>query len=110
MRDEDVRKLHNDMSSKRNVSSIENSSTKQFNRKPSNNDTTNNFLELDVKSSRPIKRLPNEEANWQHEAGKFTPQERIFFPRNKGMSFNMAEVTSIGGSDGESSDPLPLGY
>ena len=107
MPDEEVRKIRNVMSS--NVSPIKNPSTEQFNRKPPNKDTMNNFIELDDRSSPPIERVSNEEANWQHEDEQFTP-ERIFFPRNNGMSFNMAEVTSISESDGESSDPFPLGY
>ena len=98
------------MSSKRNFSPIKNSSTEQFNRKPPNNDAMNNFLEMDGRSSSPIERLSNEEANWQHVDEHFTPCERRFFPRKNGMSFNMAEATSFGESDGQSSDPLPLGY
>ena len=99
MRDEEVRKTRNDMSSERNIREIKNSSTEQFNRKPPNKDTMNNFIELDARRSPPIERLSNEEANWQHEDEQFTPSERRFFPRNNGMSFNMAEVTSIGESD-----------
>ena len=110
MRDEEVRKIRNDMWSKREVSPIKNSSTEQFNRKPPNNDAMNNFLEVDDRSSPSIERLSNEEANWQHEDEQFTPPERRLFPRNNGMSFNRAEATSIGESDGESSDSLPLGY
>ena len=110
MRDEEVRKIRNNMSSKRKISPIKNSCTEQFNHKPPNNDAMNNFLELDDRRSPPIERLSNEEANWQHEDEQFTPPERRIFPRNNGMSFNMAEATSIGESDGESSDSLPLGY
>ena len=110
MRDEEVRKIRNDMSSKRNIETVKNSSIEQFNRKPPNKDAVNNFIELDDRRSPPIERLSNDEANWQHEDEQFTPSERRFFPRNNGMSFNMAEVTSIGESDGESSDPLPLGH
>ena len=98
------------MSSKRNIIPIKKSSTKQFNRKPPNKDTTNNFLELDDKISPPIERLSNEEANWQHEDEQSTPPERRFIRKNYGMSFNMTEVTSFAESDGELSDPLPLGY
>ena len=110
MRDEEVQKRRNDMSSKRKIGPIKTSSTEQFKRKPPNNDAMNNFLELDDRSSPSIERLSNEEANWQHEDEQFTPPERRLFPRNNGMSFNMAEATSIGESDGESSDSLPLGY
>ena len=110
MRDEEVRKIRNDMSSKRKISPIRNSSTEQFNRKPPHNDAMNNFLELDDRSSPSIERLSNKEANWQHEDEQFTPPERRIFPRNNGMSFKMAEATSIGESNGESSDSLPLGY
>ena len=44
MRDEEVRKIRNDMPSKRNISPIKNSSTERFNRKPPNNDAMNNFF------------------------------------------------------------------
>ena len=57
-----------------------------------------------------MERLSNKEANWQYEDEQFTPPERRLFLRNNDMSFNMAEATSIGESDGESSDSLPLGY
>ena len=110
MQDDEVREIRNDMTSKRKISPIKKSSTEQFNRKPPINDAMNNFLELDDRSSPSIERLSNEEANWQHKVEQFTPLERRVFPRNNGMSFNMAEVTSIGESDDESSDSLPLGY
>ena len=110
MRDEEVRKIRNVMSSKSIISAMKNSSTEQFNRKTPNNDAMNNFLDLEDRSSPSIERLSNEEANWQHEAEQSTPPERRLFPRNNGMSFTMTEATSIDESDGESSDSLPLGY
>ena len=54
MRDAEVQNICNDMSSKRNISPITNSSTEQFNRKPPNNYAMNNFVELDDRSSLPI--------------------------------------------------------
>ena len=110
MRDEKVQKIRCDMFSKRNISPIKNSSTEEINRRPPNDDITTNFLDLDDRSSPTIERLSNEEANWQHEAEQFTPPERRVFPRDNAMSFNVAEVKSLGESDGESSDPLPLDY
>ena len=110
MRDEEVWKIRNEMSSERKISPMKNSSTEQLNRKPPDNDAMNDFLDLVDGSSPSIERLSNEEAKWQHEDEQFTPPERRLFPRNNGMSFNMAETTSIGESDGESSDSLPLGY
>ena len=110
MRDGEVRKIRNNMSSKRKVSPIKKSFTEQPNRKPPNNDAMNNFVELDDRSSPSIERLSNEEANWQHEDEQFTPPERRFLPSNNGMSFNVAEAISICQSDGESSDSLHLGY
>ena len=89
---------------------MKNSSTEQFNRKPTNNDAMNDFLDLDDRSSPSIERLSNEEANWQHEDERFTPPERRLFPKNNGMNFNKAEATAVGESDGDSSDSLPLGY
>ena len=110
MRDEEVRKIRNDKSSKRIISPMKNSSTEQFNGKSPNNDVMNDFFDLDDRSSPSIERLSNEEANWQHEDEQFTPPERKLFPRNNGVSFNKAEATSDDESDGESSDSLPLGY
>ena len=89
---------------------MNNSSTEQFNRTPPNNYAMNDFLHLDDRSSPSIERLSNEEANWQHEDEQFTPHEQRPFPRNNGLSFNKAEATSVGESDGASSDSLPLGY
>ena len=110
MRDEELRKIRNDMSSKSKISPMKNSSTEEFNRYPPDNDAMNEFLDLLDGSSPAIERLSNEEANWQHEDEQFTPPERRLFPRNKGMSFNMTEATLISASDGESSDSLPLGF
>ena len=110
LRDEEVRKIRHDMSSKRKMSPVKNFSTEQLNRKPPDNDAINDFLDLVDGSSPSIERLSNEEANWQHEDEQFTPPERRLFPRNNGMSFNKAEATSVDESDGESSDSIPLGY
>ena len=110
MLDEEVRKIRNDMSSKRIIRLMKNSSTEQFNRKPPNNDAMNDFLDLDDRNSPSMERLSNEEANWQHEDERFTPPERRLYPRNNGMSFNKAEAASISESDGESPDSLPLGF
>ena len=110
MRDGEVREKRNYMSSKRIISPMKNSSTEQRNRKPPNIDAMNEFLDLHDRSSPSIERLSNEEAYWQHEDEQFTPPERRLFPKNNGMSFNKAEAKSIGESDGESSDSLPLGY
>ena len=110
MRDEEVQKIRSDMSSKRNIIPIKNSSTEEFNRRPPNDDIMTNFLDLDDRSSPTIERLSNEEANWQHEAEQLSPPERRVFRRNNSMSFKVAEVKSLGESDGESSDPLPLDY
>ena len=110
MREEVVRKIRNDMSTKSTISPMKNSSTEQFSPKPPTNDVMNNFLDLDNRNSPSIERLSIEEANWQHEDEQFTPPERRLFPRNNGLSFNKAEATSVDESDGESSDSLPLGY
>ena len=83
---------------------------KKFSRRPPNDDVMNSFLDLDDRSSSPIERLSNKEAKWQHEAKPFIPTKRRFFPRNNGLSFNTAEVSSKSESVGESSDPLHLGY
>ena len=110
MRDEEVTKIRNAVSSKRYISPMKNSSTEQFKCKPPNNDAMNYFLDLDDRKSPSIERLSNEEANWQHEDQQLTPADRRLFPRNNGMSFNKAEATSVDESDGESSDSLPLGF
>ena len=64
MRDEELQKIHIEMSSRRNVSSIKNSCNKKFNCKPPNDDTKNNFPDLDDRSSPPIEQLSKEEAKW----------------------------------------------
>ena len=110
MRDEELQKRRFDMSSKRINSPIKKSSTKNFNRRPPNYIIIHIFLDQDDRNSPTIEQLSNKEANWQHEAEQFYSPERKCFPRNKSMSFNLAELTSIGESDGESSDPLSLGY
>ena len=110
MRDEEVQKIRSEMSFERNISLIKTFFTDKFNRRPPNGDKLNIFLDMDDRCSPPIERLSNEEANWQHESEQFPPPERKVFPRNNGMNFNLAEVTSMGESDGESSDSLPLGY
>ena len=109
MLDEEVRKIRNDMSSKRIISPMKNSTTEQFNRKPPN-DAMIDFLDLDDGSSPSIERLSNEETNWHHENEQFTPPEGRLFPRSNGMNFDKAQATSVGESDGESSDSLPLGF
>ena len=60
MRDEEVRKIRNDVSFKTIISPMKNSSTEQFNRKPPNNDAMNDFLDLDDRGSPSIERLSNE--------------------------------------------------
>ena len=89
MRDEVVQKIHFDISSKRNISPIKNSSTKNFNGKSPNDHTMNSFLDLDDGNSPSNERLSNKEANRQHETEPFTPPERKLFPRNNGMSFDL---------------------
>ena len=79
MRDEKVRKIRNDMSSKRIISPMKNSSTEQFNRRPPGNNALNDFLDLDDRNSPSIERLSNEEANWQHEDEPFTPPNEDSF-------------------------------
>ena len=108
MRDEEIRKIRNDMSSKRIISPMKNSSTEQFKHKPPNNDAKNDFLDLDDRNSPSIERLSNEEANWQHEDEQFTPPEQRLFSRNSDMSFNKTEATSVDESDGESSDSTSI--
>ena len=54
--------------------------------------------------------LTSEGETWQDGSNELIPNEPRFTSRADGMSFNMAQFTSIGESDGEMSDPLPLGY
>ena len=53
---------------------------------------------------------PAKEEAGQDEPNEITPLEQRYFHRNNGMPFNAAQFTSAGKSDGELSDPLPLGY
>ena len=110
MRDEQIRKLRFDISSKKNIVPIENNSTGIFNRRPQNDQTTNHFLDPDDTTNSTKKLRSDDERNWQNEADQGTPPERGSFLWNSGMNFNVAHVTSAGESDDELSGPLPLNY
>ena len=59
----------------------------------------------------PINRLlTTEDGACKDESNDVTPLEPKFISTTNGMSFNMARFSSVGESDDELSDPLPLGY
>ena len=59
----------------------------------------------------PINKLPTtEDGPCKGESNDVNPQEPKFISTTNGMSFNMARFNSIGESDAELSNPLPLGY
>ena len=113
MRDEEIRKIQYEMSSKRNHVPNQNHGTNAVDRSAQYDQNVEQCLNSDD-GHNPTNELPltTEEETGQDEPNEneITPLERRYFNRNNGMRFNVAKVTSAGESDDELSDPLPLGY
>ena len=110
MRDEEIRRVQNYMSSNDNSSPSQDYGTSDFSRRPQIDSNLSRSLHFYDENRAENAPLASEEAAWQHEANEFTPHEPEFPSRNNGMSFRMAQFNSAEGSDDELSDPLPLGY
>ena len=111
MRDEEIRKIQYEMSSKRNHVPNQNHGTNAVDRSAQYDQNVDRCLNSDD-GNNPTNELPltTEAETGQDESNEITPRERRSFSRNSGMNFNVAQVTSAGESDDELSDPLPLGY
>ena len=110
MRDEEIRKIQNEMCSKNNHVPNQNHGTDAVDRSAQYDQNVDRCLNSDDGNNLTNEHQPTEEETGQNEFNEITPRERRSFSRNSGMNFNVAQVTSAGESDDELSDPLPLGY
>ena len=111
MRDEEIRKIRYEMTSKINHVPNQNHGTNAVDRSAQYDQNVEQYLNSDD-GHNPTNELPltTEEETGQDESNEITPPERRSFSRNSGMRFNAAQFTSAGESDDEPSNPLPLGY
>ena len=111
MRDEEIRKIQNEMSSKRNHVPNQNHGTNFVDRSAQYDQNVDRSSDSGD-GNNPTNELPvtTEAETGQDESNEITPPERRSFSRNSGMRFNAAQFTSAGESDDELSNPLPLGY
>ena len=110
MRDEELRKIQNEKSSKNIHVPNQNHGTNAVDRSAQYDQNVDRCLNWDDGNNPTNEHQPTEEETGQNESNEITPRERRSFSRNSGMNFNVAQVTSAGESDDELSDPLPLGY
>ena len=110
MRDEEIRKIQNEMCSKNNHVPNQNHGTDAVDRSAQYDQNVDRCLNSDDGNNLTNEHQPTEEETGQDEFNEINPRERRSFSRNSGMIFNVAQVTSAGESDDELSDPLPLGY
>ena len=110
MRDEEVRKIQNEMSSKKKHVPNQNHGTNAVDRSAQYDQNVDRSSDSDDGNNPTNKLRSAEEEAGQDEPNEFTSLEPRFFHRNNGMSFNVLQFTSTGESHDELSDPLPLGY
>ena len=110
MRDEEIQKIQNEISSKRNHAPYQKHGTNAVDRSAQYDQNVDRSPDSDDGNNPTNDRQPTEEETGQDESKETTPPERRSFSRNSGMNLNVAQVTSAGESDDELSDPLPLGY
>ena len=111
IRDEEIRKIRYEMTSKNNHVPNQNHGTNAVDRSAQYDQNVEQCLNSDD-GHNPTNELPltTEEETGQDESNEITPPERRSFSRNSGMRFNAAQFTSDGQSDDELSNPLPSGY
>ena len=110
MRDEEIRKIQYEMSSKRNHVPNQNHGTNAVDRSAQYDQNGDRSSDSDDGNKPTNKLPPAEEEAGQDEPNEITPLEQKYFHRNIGKRFNAAQFTSAGESDNELSDPLPLSY
>ena len=110
IRDEEIRKIHNEMSSKRNHVPNQNHGTNAVDHSAQYDQNVDQPPDSDDRNNPTNEHQPTKEEAGQNESNEITPPERKSFSRNSGMNFNVTQVKSAGESDDELSDPLPLGY
>ena len=110
MRDEEIRRMQRDMSLKKNNAPIREYGTSDSNCRSQRDQNVDRIPDSDDVKIPTNKLLTTEEETCLDENNDLTTPETTFLSRTNGMSFNMAQVTSIAESGDELSDPLPLGY
>ena len=110
IRDEEIRKVQRDMSFKKNIAPIREYGTSDSNCSPKHNQNMGLCPDSDDANIPINELLTTEVGTCKAESYHVTPLEPKFISTTNGMSFNMARFSSIGESDDELSDPLPLGY
>ena len=110
IRDEEIRKIQNEMSSKSNHVPNQNHGTNAIDRSAQYDQNVDQSPDSDDSSNPTNEHQLTEEETAQDESIEFTPPGRRSCSRNSGMNFNLAQTSSAGESEDELSDPLPLGY
>ena len=109
MQDEQIRRVQYDMSFKRNVASVWDCGTSDFNHKSQYGQDTGRPL-YSIDGNNPTNEpLTTEGFSWYDESNNLIPSEPRFISMTGGMTFNMAQFTSTDESDDEMSDSLPFG-
>ena len=111
MRDEEIRKIQNEISSKNIHIPNQNHATNAVDRSGQYDQNVDRCLNSDNENN-PTNELPptTEEETGQDEPNEIIPLEQRYFHMNNGMRFNATQFDSAGKSDDELSGPLPLGY
>ena len=110
IRDEEIRKVQRDMSFKKNIAPIRQYGTSDSNCSSKHNQNVDLCPDSDDANIPINKFLTIEVGICKAESNDVTPLEPKFISTTNGMNFNMARFISVGESDDELSDPLPLGY
>ena len=110
IRDEEIRKLQNEMSSRSNHVPNQNHGTNAIDRSAQYDQNVDQSPDSDDSNNPTNEHQLTEEETAQDESIEFTPPGRRSFSRNSGMNFHLAQISSAGESDDKLSDPLPLGY
>ena len=110
MRDEKIRRVHYDMSLKKNIAPIWDCGTSDFNRESQYGQDRDRPPDSTDGNYPTNELLTTEGEAWQDKINELIPNKPRFISRADGRSFNMAQFTSTGESDVEMSNPLPLGY
>ena len=110
MRDEEMRKIQYEMSSKNNHVPNQNHGTNSVDRSAQYDQNVDRSPDSDDGNNPTKEHQPTKEGTWQDESNEITIPERRPFSRNSGMNFHVTQVTSPEESDDEQSNSFPLGY
>ena len=110
IRDEEIRKTKNEITSKSNQVPQQNHGTNAVYCSAQYDQNVDQSPDSDDNNNPTNEHQLTEEETAQDESNEFTPPERRSFSRNSGMNFTLAQISSAGESEDELSDLLPLGY